>query len=76
MTSFQNPEVRTCPGCSAPFLHYPIRTINFSGYEVWSDGAPTAWWGREPLVRWRPTLPYPKKSRPAGGEVIHEREVT
>jgi len=51
MTRFAPPQVRACLGCGAPFLHYPIQSISFCGRVDWSDGAPTAWWGREPLVK-------------------------
>ncbi|MBA5686720.1 hypothetical protein [Rugamonas apoptosis] len=53
MTSFQDPEVRKCPGCEGFFLRQRLRTINFSGTRDWSDGAPTAWWAQSPLVRCR-----------------------
>lgn len=51
MTSFSNPTVHPCPGCSAFFLKSHLRTINFFGVQDWSDGKPTAWWRQEPLVR-------------------------
>lgn len=51
MTRFAPPSVHVCPGCNAYFLRSRFYSINFSGNEDWSDGAPSMWWRQEPLVR-------------------------
>lgn len=53
MTRFADPAVYKCPGCEGFFLRQRLASINFSCTRDWSDGAPTAWWAQEPLVRCR-----------------------
>ena len=51
MTSFQSRSVHACPSCGTFFLRHRLATINFFGTKDWSDGMPTAWWKKEPLLR-------------------------
>lgn len=51
MTRFADPAVYQCPACEKFFLRQRLASINFSCTRAWSDGAPTAWWAQEPLVR-------------------------
>lgn len=53
MTSFHAPLVYQCPACDGFVLRPQLRTLNFTGAQDWSDGAPSTWWsvGLQPLVR-------------------------
>lgn len=51
MTRYADPEVYACPACQSFFLRHRVASFNFAGVKDWSDGAPSAWWAQQPLLR-------------------------